>query len=249
MKTKTILTHSLIGVLCIGSLVTTTGCSSIQKTWNGMTQTGQGASAGGAIGAAVGTGIGALIGGGRGTWIGALVGGALGAGTGALVGNTMQKQREALEKELAAVNDKADANAIEIQKIKDSNNLEAIKLVMGNAVLFPTGSYQLSEAAKATLSRVAYNLKQFPESDVTVVGFTDNTGTEQLNQTLSEQRAQSVMDYLESQGVAASRLKAIGEGENDPIDSNATAEGRAQNRRVELFITASKQLIESASQS
>lgn len=249
MKTKILFTRSLVGVLCAGSLLTTAGCSSLQKTWNGMSQTGQGASAGGALGAAVGTGIGALIGGGRGTWIGALVGGALGAGTGALVGNSMQKQREALEKELAAVNSKADANAIEIQNIKDSNNLDAIKLVMGNAVLFPTGSYQLSEAAQATLTRVAYNLNQFPETDVTVVGFTDNTGTVQLNQTLSEERAQSVVNFLEAHGVAASRLKAIGEGENDPIDSNATAEGRAQNRRVELYITASKQMIENAAHS
>lgn len=250
MKTRNFFTKSLVGVLAAGSLMSlTTGCSSLQRTWNGMNQTGQGATAGGTIGAAVGTGIGALIGGGKGTWIGALVGGALGAGTGALVGNSMQKQREALEKELAAVNAKADANAVEIQNIKDSNNLDAIKLVMGNAVLFPTGSYQLSEEAKAALSRVAYNLNQFPETDVTVVGFTDNTGTVQLNQTLSEQRANSVVNYLESQGVAASRLRAIGEGENDPIDSNATAAGRSQNRRVELFITAGKQMIENASHS
>lgn len=96
---------------------------------------------------------------------------------------------------------------------------------------------------------MAYNLNQFPETDVTVVGFTDNTGTVQLNQTLSEERAQSVVNFLEAHGVAASRLKAIGEGENDPIDSNATAEGRAQNRRVELYITASKQMIENAAHS
>lgn len=246
MKTTSFFTKTIVGALCIGSLVSAGGCSSIKNTWDGMSQTGQGATAGGTIGAAVGTGIGALIGGGKGTWIGALVGGALGAGTGALIGNSMDKQKEALEKELAAVKNEADANAMEIQSVKDSNNLSAIKLVMGNAVLFPTGSYTLSEEAKAALSRVAYNLKQFPDTDVTVVGFTDNTGTVQLNQTLSEERAQSVVNYLESQGVASSRLKAIGEGENDPIDSNATAAGRAQNRRVEMYITANKQMIENA---
>lgn len=245
MKTKAILTQSLAALLCVGYLMTA-GCNSVKNTWDSMSQAGQGATAGGTIGAAVGTGVGALIGGGRGTWIGALVGGALGAGTGALIGNSMDKQKSALEKELASVKDEADSNAMEIQSVKDSNNLDAIKLVMGDAVLFQTGQSTLSESAKAALSRVAYNLKQFPDTDVTVVGFTDNTGTEQLNQTLSEKRAQSVMNYLETQGISASRLKAIGEGEKDPVDSNATAAGRAQNRRVELYITAGEKMIQAA---
>ena len=93
---------------------------------------------------------------------------------------------------------------------------------------------------------MAYNLKQFPDTDVTVVGFTDNTGSEQLNQTLSEQRAQSVVNYLESQGIPASRLKAVGMGESDPIARNSTVEGRAQNRRVEMYITADQTMINNA---
>lgn len=234
------------------------GCTSVKNTWDSMTQTGQGAAAGGTIGAAVGTGVGALIGGGRGTWIGALVGGALGAGTGALVGNHMDKQKKALEEQLAQMQAQEDKNSqdidknsqaindIKVQMVKDRNDLDAIKLVLGDAVLFKTNQSSLSQAADATLSRVAYNLKQFPDTDVTVVGYTDNTGSEQLNQNLSEKRAQSVVDYLESQGIPASRLKAVGMGENDPIASNATAEGRAQNRRVEMFITADKQMISNA---
>lgn len=247
MKTKGFINGSLVCLLCAGTLLGT-GCSSVKNAWNGMSQAGQGATAGGAIGAAVGTGVGALIGGGRGTWIGALVGGALGAGTGALVGNHMDKQKAELEKELQSIRDLEQENAYKIETVKDSNNLDAIKLVMGNAVLFPTSSYTLSASAQAALSRVAYNLKQFPNTDVTVVGYTDNTGGEALNQKLSEQRAESVVNYLESQGIAASRLKAIGEGENDPIDSNATAAGRAQNRRVELYITADQQMIQNAEQ-
>ena len=248
---------TLIAILCAGSLLTG-GCTALNNTWGGMTQTGQGATAGGAAGAAVGAGIGALIGGGRGTWIGALVGGALGAGTGAVVGNAMQRQKNDLENQLNQLRDQTNKNTqdiaanskaiddIKVQMVKDGNQLDAIKLVMGDAVLFPTGKYSLSADAQAVLSRVAYNLDQFPDTDITVVGFTDNTGSEQLNKTLSEERAQSVASYLESHGVSASRVKTLGEGWNDPIASNETAAGRAQNRRVEIYITAGQKMIEQA---
>ncbi|MDE5807726.1 MAG: OmpA family protein [Muribaculaceae bacterium] len=241
----------ILGIVCVASLFGSTGCSSLKNTWNGMTQTGQGATAGGAAGAAVGAGIGALIGGGKGTWIGALVGSALGAGTGAVVGNQMQRQKDELERQLSQVRDEADGNKaaiddIKVQMVKDSNNLDAIKLVLGNSVLFNTGSYQLSAASQAALAKVAYNLGQFPDTDVTIVGYTDNTGTEAINEKLSQERADAVMDYLINAGVPASRLKAIGRGWNDPVASNATPEGRAQNRRVEIYITADKQMIQNA---
>ncbi|MBD5304204.1 MAG: OmpA family protein [Bacteroides sp.] len=247
-------------VIALAAVMMMSSCSSLKNTWNSMSDTGQGAAAGGTIGAAVGTGIGALIGGGKGTWIGALVGGALGAGTGALVGNKMDSQKKALEEQLAQMQAQEDQNTqainknaqdiqdIKVQMVKDRNDLDAIKLVLGDAILFKTGKANLSPAADAALSRVAYNLKQFPDTDVTVVGFTDNTGSEQLNQTLSEQRAQSVVNYLESQGIPASRLKAVGMGESDPIASNSTVEGRAQNRRVEMYITADQTMINNAQQ-
>ena len=233
----------------LAAVLLLSGCSSIKNTWDGMSQTGQGATAGGTIGAAVGTGVGALIGG----EMHFLVGGALGAGTGALVGNHMDKQKKALEEQLSQMQDQENRNSqdiqdIKVQMVKDRNDLDAIKLVLGDAVLFQTGKSNLSAAADATLNRVAYNLKQFPDTDVTVVGYTDNTGSEQLNQNLSEKRAESVVIYLESQGIAASRLKAVGMGENDPVASNSTSEGRAQNRRVEMFITADAQMISNAQQ-
>lgn len=261
MKTKSLFRKSVLVTVCAGSLLTGVSCS----TWNSMSQSGQGATAGGTIGAAVGTGVGALLGGGKGSWIGALVGGALGAGTGALVGNSMDRQKKELESQLAqlqeqqakntdainknteAINKNAqDIQDIKVEMVKDRNNLDAIKLVMGNSVLFATSSSKLSAGAEAALSRIAYNLKQFPNTDVTVVGYTDNTGSEQLNQKLSLERAQSVVADLESQGVPASRLKAVGRGWDDPIASNATAEGRAQNRRVEIYITADQKMIQEA---
>ncbi|MCM1377890.1 MAG: OmpA family protein [Clostridium sp.] len=240
--------HAMIAFGLCALLIVPMGCSSIKKTWNGMTQAGQGATAGGLAGATIGTGIGALIGGGKGTWIGALVGSALGAGTGALVGNAMDRQRNALQQQLDSVRGLAEmgAEAYRLETVKDSNNLDAIKLVLGNSVLFQTNSYTLSPEADATLEKVAYNLSQFPQTDVTVVGYTDNTGTEEINNKLSLERAQSVVDYLEQHGVADSRLRAIGDGWNNPVASNATAAGRAQNRRVEIYITADKQMIQNA---
>lgn len=241
---------SAVIALCGCFLVSGVSCNTVRNTWDGMTQTGQGAAAGGTVGAAVGAGVGALIGGGKGTWIGALVGSAIGAGTGALVGNQMDKQKNALEQELSQVRELAsqrDTTYI-IQTVKDSNNLDAIRLVLGSSVLFKTNSSTLSAAAQAALSRVAYNLKQYPETDVTILGYTDNTGNPSINNPLSQQRADAVMNYLIQQGVSASRLKAIGKGDADPIASNATPEGRAQNRRVEMYITADKQMINNAQQ-
>ena len=132
-----------------------TGCS----TWQGMSKTGQGATAGGAAGAAVGAGIGALAGGGKGAWIGALVGTAVGAGTGAIIGNKMDKQQKALEEELANVNGLGE-DGYTVETVKDSNDLQAIRLVLGNAILFQTGKSDLSATAQAALSRVATNLAQ-----------------------------------------------------------------------------------------
>ena len=212
----------------------------------------------GGAGCADGGGTGAVGGARKGTWVGALIGRAIGAGAVAFISNEIDKKKKALEAELASVRGLAEQNArvndqqnaqiadntYRIQTIEDSNKLKAIKIVLGNAILFNTGSAQLSPLAKATLSRIAYNLNQFPESDMAIVGFTDNTGTVKLNNTLSLQRAQSVMNYLISQGVSSSRLSAYGDGENNPIASNETAQGRAQNRRVEMYITAGKQMIE-----
>ena len=249
MKKTHIFRSALLTLIC-GSMLAAGGCTGMKNAWNDMSQSGQGAATGGLAGAAIGTGVGALIGGGRGTWIGALVGSALGAGTGALIGNSMDRQRNALQQQLdsvKAIASKRDTTFI-VQTVKDSNNLDAIKLVMGNSVLFATNSHTLSPAADAALSKVAYNLQQYPGTDVTVIGYTDDTGGEQLNERLSLERAEAVVDYLEHHGIAESRLTAKGMGWDDPVASNATAAGRAQNRRVEIYITAGKQMIQKAEQ-
>lgn len=224
--------RGIIMLLCF-SLLTGTGCS----TWKGMSKTGQGAAIGAGSGAAAGAGIGALVGGGKGAWIGSLIGAAVGSGTGALIGRKMDKQQQELEAQLK--------NA-QIEKITDSNNLQAIKVTFNNGILFAVNSAQLNASAKADLNELAQNLIQNPETNVQVFGYTDNTGSQQLNERLSLQRAESVVNYLVSDGVKPNRLSAKGFGWNDPVASNATPEGRAQNRRVEIYITAAPEMIQKA---
>ena len=222
----------VVALLCV-SMMLTSGCSA----WQGMSKTGQGAAIGGGSGAALGAGIGAIAGGGKGAWIGSLVGAAVGSGAGALVGRKMDKQQAELEEQLK--------NA-QIEKVKDSNNLQAIKVTFENGILFAINSSQLNATSKQELNQLAQNLIQNPETNIQVFGYTDNTGSQQLNERLSLQRAESVANYLMSDGVKSSRVSVKGFGWNDPVASNATPEGRAQNRRVEIYITASPQMIEQA---
>ena len=184
---------------------------------------------GAAAGTAVGAGAGALIskatGGSAKT--GALIGAAAGLTTGGLIGNYYDKQA----KELAAI---ADVK-------KDENG---ITVTLKNDILFDTGSAVLSEKAQKTLIDLNRVLKKYPENIIVVQGHTDSTGTAAYNQTLSEQRAKAVYDFILENGLQTSSLSYKGFGMNNPVADNGTAEGRAKNRRVELDITANKKLVE-----
>ena len=160
----------------------------------------------------------------------------------------MDKQKAELQAEMDKLKEEMGQrdSTIIIKEITDSNNLKAIKVVLGDAILFNTGSSTLSPAAYAALSRIAYNLNQNPETLITIVGYTDNTGTYEQNMQLSQQRAQAVANYLIGQGVSSSRINTLGRGWEDPVAPNNTAAGRAQNRRVEIYITANEQMIKNA---
>lgn len=220
-----------IALVCGAVLVGETGCSS-------MTNTGKGALIGGGGGAAAGAGIGALIGGGKGAAIGAAVGAGVGAGAGALIGNKMDKQKKELEKQLA--------EQAKVEQVTDANGLQAIKVTFEGGILFATGSSTISGQAKADLNRFAKSLIENPNTDVSIYGYTDNTGSFEANQRVSTARANAVKDYLMSCGVAASRLKAEGIPMADYVASNDTEAGRAQNRRVEIYITANAEMIRQA---
>lgn len=217
----------LAGTMLIGE----TACSS-------MTQTGKGALIGGGGGAAVGAGLGALIGGGKGAGIGSAIGAAVGAGAGALIGNKMDKQKKELQDELG--------NQAKVEETTDQNGLKAIKVTFDGGILFPTGKYTLNPQAKADLTRFAASLKDNPDTNVQIYGFTDNTGSFAVNQRLSGERADAVLSYLANSGVSPTRLTAQGIPMADYVASNDTPEGRAQNRRVEIYISANQQMIEQA---
>lgn len=220
---------SVLSVLTAGMLFT--GCSS-------MNNTGKGALVGGGGGGVLGAAIGGIIGGGKGAAIGAAIGGTVGAGAGALIGRRMDKQAEQLQKDLA---DKA-----KVEQVTDSNGLAAIKVTFESGILFPTNGTTLSPVAQQELSQFAQSLINNPNTDVRIYGFTDNTGTMAVNERVASGRASSVLAYLANSGVSPTRLSAQGIPMADYVASNDTSAGRAQNRRVEIYITADKKMIQQA---
>jgi outer membrane protein OmpA-like peptidoglycan-associated protein len=174
---------------------------------------------------AVGTG--ALIGHGKGAAIGA----GIGAVAGGLVGYNWKVVKEDVQ------NSGASSLGIDVVEMPDGS----LKVNIPSGVSFDTDKTQLKPALLPVLDSVARSLNQHPELRAKVVGHTDSTGALAHNQTLSVNRAKSVTDYLGKQGVAAGRLSVEGRGPNDPIGDNATAEGRALNRRVEIYLYAVKQ--------
>lgn len=172
-----------------------------------------GAAVGGVIGAATGDGSGRR----------AIAGAVLGGTAGALIGQQLDRQAEDLRRQLG--------NNVDIR-----NTGQELILTLPQDLLFATDSATLRPDLQQDLRVIATNLVNYPRSDVIVVGHTDNTGSAAYNQTLSERRAQSVAQVLRSQGVSANRIQTIGRGLNQPVASNATPEGRRQNRRVEIFI-------------
>ena len=217
-----------IGVLAAGMLLT--GC-------NSMTNTGKGALIGGGGGAALGAGIGALIGGGKGAGIGSAIGAAVGAGAGTLIGNRMDKQAKQLEQQLQ------DA---QVEQVQDQNGLAAIKVTFPGGILFPTNGTTLSAGAQTELAQFANSLIQNPETNVQVYGFTDNTGSFAANTKVANGRALAVDRFLIDSGVSPTRVTYQGVPMANYVASNDTAAGRAQNRRVEIYITASQQMIQQA---
>lgn len=203
-----------------------------------MTNLGKGAAIGGGGGAAVGAGLGALIGGGKGAGIGAAIGAAVGSGAGMLIGRKMDQQQKELQEQLA---EKA-----KVESVTDQNGLQAIKVTFDGGILFPTNGTTLSANAKKDLTQFATSLINNPETNVQIFGFTDNTGGMAVNERVSTGRADAVEKYLENSGVSARRLTAKGIPMADYVASNDTPEGRAQNRRVEIYISANQQMIQQA---
>lgn len=187
----------------------------------GCESAGKKTAMGAGIGAAAGAAAGAIIGhqtGNRGK--GAAIGAAIGGATGGAVGLRMDKQAKELEK---VAETRRTENGI-ISKLKSD-------------ILFDTGKADLKSAAMTNLGQMAAIIKKYPENLLTIKGYTDSTGGAQINQTLSEKRAAAVRDEFVKGGVPSNTINIVGMGPANPIGDNATADGRAQNRRVEVEIT------------
>lgn len=221
---------TIILTLCAGIVMA--GCSNLAK--------------GTTIGAAGGAVLGAIVGKVAGnTAVGAAIGTAVGAGTGALIGKHMDKV-------------KAEAEAVknaQVETVTDANGLQAVKLTFDSGILFATSSANLNTNSKSALTQCANLLKNNTDCDVAVQGYTDNAGwknstaaqSTQKNLDLSQKRAQAVTNYLLSLGVSNTQIRATeGFGEANPVADNSTAAGKAQNRRVEIYMYASQAMIQAA---
>mgnify|MGYP006270318243 FL=1 len=193
------------------------GCASLSNTEQGAII---GTTAGAAGGAAVGRAAG-------GTAEGAILGAVIGGAAGALIGNRMDKKAEELEEELA--------NA-EVERVG-----EGIKVTFDSGLLFGFDSAELSSDARGNLTEFSGSMEEFPETQILIVGHTDSQGSEDYNQQLSEDRAESATEYLIQQGLDPSRITTMGKGESEPVATNDTEAGRQQNRRVEVAIFASEE--------
>lgn len=191
-------------------------CASMSKKEQGAAT---GAAAGAAIGGIVGNQTGSTA---RGAIIGAIVGGAAGA----VIGHQMDQQAKEID---------ASVEGATVQRVG-----EGIAVTFDSGLLFAYDSDVIQPAARANLTELANSLKKYPESSLLIVGHTDDTGSDSYNQGLSQRRADAAASFLVSQGIARSRIQTSGKGESEPVASNMSDDGRAQNRRVEVAIYASE---------
>jgi outer membrane protein OmpA-like peptidoglycan-associated protein len=190
------------------------------------TQQGSNAALGTGVGAAAGAGLGALFGGGKGA--------AIGAGVGAAAGGITGYNWQAIRGKLAGA---SAGTGTQVSEQQDGS----LKVNIPNSISFDTNSYAVKPSFATVLNEVSVQMSQHPELIAQVVGHTDSTGQPQYNMTLSQNRAQSVAQYLAGHGVASQRLAADGRGPSQPIADNTTEAGRAQNRRVEIYLRATAQ--------
>lgn len=202
-------------------------------TTTNLNNTAKGGMIGGGGGAAAGAIIGGLIGKGKGAAIGAAVGAAVGAGTGVIIGKKMDKKAA----------EAAKIEGAQVEQVTDANGLPAVKVSFAAGILFGFNSSALSNDAKASLRDLSQILKNDNTTDVAIIGHTDKVGSYEANQKVSKNRAYSVENYLQDCGVSPAQFKEVKGMGYDQYDESKTAE---QNRRVEIYMYASEQMIQEA---
>ena len=218
-----------IAAFFITSTMMLTSCESVKNANNQQKGTVIGTAAGAVIGGVLGNNLGK----GKNAPAGAVHGGIVGGVAGNVIGRNMDKQAKEIKETLPGA---------EVERVG-----EGIKVTMKeNMVNFGFDSSDLTSAAKANLDKLAQVLKNNMDTNINIYGHTDSKGTDAYNLSLSERRAAAVKNYLVSQGVSAGRMFTMGVGEKEPVASNDTDAGRAENRRVEFAITANQEMINDA---
>ena len=204
--------------LILSFLTVTMGCAEWSRTQKGAAI---GAGAGGAVGGLIGYATGSTV-------AGILIGAAVGGVAGGFIGNYMDKQAAEIER---------DIEGAKVERVG-----EGIKITFSSGILFDVNESDLKDQYRAELTQLATILNKYEDTNILLAGHTDSTGSDDYNLELSKRRAQSVANYLASQNVDRARFATEGYGKSDPIASNDTPEGRAENRRVEVAIWANEKL-------
>lgn len=219
---------NIVALFISGSLLLTS-CEAVQNSNNQQRGTAIGTAAGAVLGGVLGNNIGK----GGNTALGAVLGGVVGGVAGNVIGNKMDKQAKEIKETLPGA---------EVERVG-----EGIKVTLKeNIVNFAFDSSNLSQSSKDNLDKLATVLSNNPDTDINIYGYTDSKGADAYNVSLSDRRAAAVKSYLSGKGVAGSRMITKGMGKADPVASNDTDAGRAQNRRVEFAITANDDMINDA---
>ncbi len=205
------------------------GCKTVQNA----NKTQKGAVIGATGGAVIGGVIGNNVGKGN-TALGAIIGAVVGGAAGGYIGNRMDRQAERIEEEIPGA---------EVTRVGEGIN---VTFTEDAGVYFDTNKSNVKGTSATTLDKLAGIFQEYPHSYILVEGHTDSAGPEEYNMNLSKQRAESVTDYLVARGISKGRFTTKWYGENQPKADNATSEGKAQNRRVELAIVADDELKEEA---
>ena len=199
----------------------------------GMSKTKKGGLIGAGSGAAAGAILGRVIGGGaKGTAIGAIIGAAAGGATGAIIGRKMDKAAEELQ---------TDMKNARVERVG-----EGIKVTFDSGILFDTNSANLRAASEADITKMAAILQKYADTNVLVEGHTDNSGSDAINQPLSERRAQAVANEITAQGIDDARITSTGYGSTQPVADNTSVAGKSANRRVEVAIFANEKMQKAA---
>ena len=215
----------LVLLVAVALAINIVGCGSMRKRDKGALI---GAGAGAVIGGVIGDKAGNIA-------VGSILGAAIGGAAGAYIGNYMDKQAEEIERDLEGAR---------IERIG-----EGIKITFDSGILFDVNSAKLQPAAKVNLEKLAVILNKYDDTEILIEGHTDATGPEDYNLDLSLKRAQSVTNQLTGHQVIAIRCRMMGYGEDQPVASNDSAEGRRQNRRVDIAIFANDKLKKAAKES